>query len=723
MAGAGPLGGCVGQRLDRDADGAGQFPASANALRLYLNGVCVATNYTTLSPYQDLDPALSPGVTIGNRSRYDWTQPFSGFIDELTVYARALTGPEIAAIAAAGSDGKAAFSLPPAQSLATLKVSVDGASLDVAYGDNSQWSTHSVEFTALQTNAVLVLQSLLPGTLVDGITLSEVPSELYYLPEVPLSDLYGQDAFGIWTLEIWDNRVGPVTTNAQLLQWVLNFGLAPINPPPVISLSHGIPYTNSLPANGIQYFLVQVPQWATLATNTLEFAVQAHTSNPLPVTVLFNQTNYASPADLALIGPRVSSGTVVLATNTTPPLVIGQTYYLALTNPNPVAVTFALGVWFDITTLPNCQMTARVVGPAGIPRYFQFDVPTNGQPAGLPPQAVSVWLSGANSNLTVVLSEHLPLPDLNHYDYISQQPCTNDEIVMLVTNTTPFPIQTNRWYVGVYNTTATNVAFSLQACLHTDYPVIIPLTNGIPFVVPSGASAFAAPPGPPQQFFFDFLISDSVPGVLFELYNLSGDADLVLQQNVPPTMAPYFDGSFFPGTTPEQIVLRTNATLPDLRGHWYLGVYNNELFNVAYTIRAALPNNSGLLASAQPLKTTLTPLSPPHGLLLSWNSVEGEHYFVQYTASIAAPVTWTNIGFVTATTPLTTFEILPVPNAPAFFRVVQVSSFYPMLNIQALAHEPSPPFLVHRLSGLHPAIQARAVRTLGQCRAPCDDCR
>jgi hypothetical protein len=86
-------------------------------------------------------------------------------------------------------------------------------------------------------------------------------------------------------------------------------------------------------------------------------------------------------------------------------------------------------------------MTTNVVGPAGIPRYFQFDVPTNGLPAGVPPQAVAVWLSGANSNLTLVLSEHLPLPDLNHYDYISQQPSTNNEIVMLVTNSTPFPNQ------------------------------------------------------------------------------------------------------------------------------------------------------------------------------------------------------------------------------------------------------------------------------------------
>jgi len=280
------------------------------------------------------------------------------------------------------------------------------------------------------------------------------------------------------------------------------------------------------------------------------------------------------------------------------------------------------------------------------------------------------------------VSEHLPLPDLNHYDYISQQPRTNDEIVMLVTNTTPFPIQTNRWYVGVFNTTATNVSFALQACLSTAYPVIIPLTNGIPFVVPSAASAFAAPPGPPQRFFFDFVVTNAVSGVLFELYNLSGDADLVLQQDGPPTMAPYFDGSFFPGTTPEQIVLRTSSELPDLRGQWYLGVYNNELSNVAYTIRAVLPNSDGLLVSGQPLNLVSTPLNPPQGLLLSWNSVEGERYFVQYTASNTVPITWTNLGFIIATTPLTTFEVLPVPSNAASYQIVQVLSSQPTLNIQ-----------------------------------------
>ena len=88
------------------------------------------------------------------------------------------------------------------------------------------------------------------------------------------------------------------------------------------------------------------------------------------------------------------------------------------------------------------------------------------------------------------------------------------------------------------------------------------------------------------------------------------------------------------------------------------------------------------MVSAQPFRLALTPLNSPHGLLLSWNSVEGERYIVQYAGSLAAPIAWANIGFVVATTPLTTFEVLPVPNPPAFYRIVQVFSAQPKLSIQ-----------------------------------------
>jgi hypothetical protein len=461
------------------------------------------------------------------------------------------------------------------------------------------------------------------------------------------------------------------------------FQLEPTSPPAVTNLFHGMPYTNSLPAYSVEYFVVQVPRWASRATNVLEFANRFFTTNPLPVTVLFNQTNFPTLADPALIGPLVSTGTAILQTNGAPPLVPGQPYYLALTNPNPFAVTFGLGVWFDITTLTQCDLlVSNVVGAAGIPRYFQFDVPTYGTDT---PQPVSFWLSGAPCGLQVVLSDHLPLPDLTNFDFISQGPCTNDQILMFVTNSIP----ATRWYVGVFNTSATNATFSIQACATPPYPVIIPLTNGVPFVVSSTTDTNAAPPGPPQQFFFDFLITNSVAGVLFELYNLSGNADLVLQRDVPPTPPPYFYTNFFTGTTPEQIVLRTNsgvpasAYVPDLRGHWYLGVFNNEQANVAYTIRGVMSGTNGLLLPGEPLLVSITPPAPPHGLLLSWNSVVGEPYIVESTRSLVAPATWTKLATIVATAQLTTFEVLPVPTGSAFYRVVHgFPSEPPKLSIQ-----------------------------------------
>ena len=674
-------------------NGTNYITFTTNQLRLYLNGTLIASNYTTISPYGALDPSLNPGVDIGERCRFDWTEPFAGFMDEVTVYGRALTPPEISAIASAGSSGKADLvSVPPALSLAKLSVTVDGIQLGVGYGDNAQWTTQAVQFTALDTNAVVTIQSLLPGTLLDGVSLTEMPSDLYYLPEESLSALAGEDGFGVWTLEIWDSRGGPANTNSQLVQWQVDLQLAPSNPPPVITLEHGITYSNSLAAHSAQYFIVPVPQWATRATNTLEYGEQVHTTTTtLPATVFFNPTNFPGLADLALLQGPPYPRTRTLTTNGTPQITNGEPYYLLVTNPNPVGLTFGLQVAFDITTLENCQMLfSNVVGVAGIPRYFQFDVPTNIAQAGLPPQAVSFWVSNTACNLKVVLSEHLPLPDLDHFDYTSQQPCTNDQIIMLVTNTTPFPIQTNRWYVGVFNTSTTNVFFSAQACMTAPYPVIIPLTNGIPYIVATTNSPFVAPPGPPQSFFFDFLLIPQAPGVLFELYNLSGNADLVLQQDVPPTMPPYFFKSDFEGTTPQQIVLRTDAGqpasvfVPDLRGHWYLGIYNNGTNKLTYTIRATLPDSDLLLSSGQPLRMSLSLMAPPHGVLLNWNSVVGERYFVQFTPSIAAPITWTNLGLVVASTPLTTFEVLPVPPNGGFFRVIQVYSPQPILHIESV---------------------------------------
>jgi hypothetical protein len=210
--------------------------------------------------------------------------------------------------------------------------------------------------------------------------------------------------------------------------------------------------------------------------------------------------------------------------------------------------------------------------------------------------------------------------------------------------------------VGVFNTAETNVAFNVAVCADTNFPALIPLTNALPFVASLTENTnYLAPPGPPRWFFFEFQITNSVQAVLFELYNLSGEAALVLQRDVPPVMAPYFAFSDRPGTDPEQIVVRSGPDFNDLRGNWYLGVYSYETTNqLSYTLRAAV-SQGGLLPSALPLVITNQVVTPDR-MLLSWYAVVGDWYVVSFTNSLLQ----TNIASVLASSPVATF-LVPTP--------------------------------------------------------------
>ncbi len=332
---------------------------------------------------------------------------------------------------------------------------------------------------------------------------------------------------------------------------------------------------------------------------------------------------------------------------------------------------------FDIELLTNCTTASNFVAQAGVPRYFQFDVPTNTVPPGAYPDAVSFYLTGVRSNftgmgsnLTMVLSQHLPLPDLAQYDYISTDSYTNDNIIMAVTNTTPFPVQTNRWYVGVFSQTDTPVPFQVQACVNSAYPTVIPLTNGVPFVA-GLTNQFVAPPGPPRQFFFEFQVTNEVDAFMFELYNLSGNVDLVLQREELPTMAPYYAGSFQPGTNWDQIVARVTPDVPSLIGNWFVGIYNNEATNVSYSLRAVTSSGGTLTSIQEPPVPSSAIAQGGTGVMLSWYSVVGEFYQVQaLTGGVFQSLTG---ALVHATTPLSTYLVTGNGAGVGIYRIIHVS--------------------------------------------------
>ncbi|HIL68234.1 MAG TPA: hypothetical protein EYG38_00070, partial [Verrucomicrobia bacterium] len=140
---------------------------------------------------------------------------------------------------------------------------------------STEWVVHEVRFTADSDDTVINLAPVLrqPGLLIDSITLSEPGGNAFYIPEENLEAFDGESAIGDWILELEDRRVGfnlldDSTSAANLLSWNLDLTFAPILRTAIL-LTNGVPYEGSVERNEIEYFIVDVPRSATIATNFL----------------------------------------------------------------------------------------------------------------------------------------------------------------------------------------------------------------------------------------------------------------------------------------------------------------------------------------------------------------------------------------------------------------------------------------------------------------------
>ncbi len=90
---------------------AATLDGSTGTMSIYTNGVLAGQTVTGVRPFGELIAGDSPGVGIGNLNDGLNNFPFTGDIDEISLYSRALTAAEIQSIYNAGSAGKCA---PPA---------------------------------------------------------------------------------------------------------------------------------------------------------------------------------------------------------------------------------------------------------------------------------------------------------------------------------------------------------------------------------------------------------------------------------------------------------------------------------------------------------------------------------------------------------------------------------------------------------------------------------
>ncbi len=327
-----------------------------------------------------------------------------------------------------------------------------------------------VNFTE-NTNLAVIPIKFAPVPLTNfNYTSSTLPSTnaIFYLPEESLSKLAGHSASGPWALEIWDNRAGAVVPPPMLLSWHLSLLLQNSRSTPIL-LSPGVSVTNVLGSGQIQWFSVDVPGWVAAATNML---IQASA----PVNLLFNQSappTGTNAGDLSLL-LNATAGSPVLSLIGAPPLVPGLRYYLGVQNLNAASVTFAFVLYLDaasVVTLNNgTPFFGNNAGPFMASDFYRFVVDPGAVRAQFEIQAPT-------GDITLVARQGTPLPTLSSFDYISANPGTNDELLVVYDYSSPVSLSPGEWFLAAVNVSGAPVAYSITATEFLDYGTNIALAH------------------------------------------------------------------------------------------------------------------------------------------------------------------------------------------------------------------------------------------------------
>ncbi len=535
---------------------------------------------------------------------------------------------------------------------------------------NLDWQSTSIVFTATAPFSTIQLQALGSpnnsyGVLFDNFRLQRESSvEAFCFPEESLQDLVGDNAKGEWKLEMWDSRAGPTNVASQLLSWQLRFifdqEIVQTTP-----LFHDVPVTNTIAPCQIAYFSVDVPSWAKFITNTLVSAtapvnVWANT-NKLPA---FGGTN---AGDFPLFPVQPTTAAVrVLDASTIP---TGQ-YFIGIENPcgSGSNATVVFKIEFDLTALSNgVPVTSTNLGN-DVPRYFSFDVSTNAL-------AVSFQLTNMSGNFDLIARRGGPLPTPFNFDYGSFSPGTQDEQIIVFTNSIPVPLAPGRWYLGVFNTSLQSNVFTIVASEFTNDFRLVTLTNAVPYTnsVASG-----------DEDHYRFVVSGAAVRAQFEINGPSGDMVLVARKGLPlPSINFYSYLSDNPFLNDEMILVFTNSTpAPLTPGDWFLTAVNVSGTQVDYSIKA-----TEWFSTGRPITITEVTYTPPEGtnvaqFCITWNSLPGIHYYIQGIADLAT-TNWTTVSPTITAVGFTTTYCVPIEAGNRFFRVVEglaLSSFAPPQN-------------------------------------------
>jgi subtilisin-like proprotein convertase family protein len=369
------------------------------------------------------------------------------------------------------------------ETLSGATITVPGLVTNTFLGTES-WQLGGVVFTATNTNTVVHISPAasngVSGLVFDEFTLVEAGSQRYVLPEESLKVLEGENTFGLWQLEVWDNRTG-ASNNVTLVDWQLSF-IFQTNTAPPRALTPGVPVViSNLPPGQIVYFSVDAPTFARFATNILFNA-------NVPVGFYFNQirppslgaTNVTG-GDIGFAANALNHTEVLSAPSIVPPtsaltsFVPGQRYFLAVENTSAANASFTVLVDFDLATFPPAtDLTNGVpfctINPFPLSLdHYRFTVSSNAVRA-------QFELRHLTGDMTLLLRRDLP-PTLSVFDYLSANVHTNDEVITVFDFSQPVPLTPGTWYFAAANLSTGPVGYCAAAREWTEYGTNIVITN------------------------------------------------------------------------------------------------------------------------------------------------------------------------------------------------------------------------------------------------------
>ena len=380
--------------------------------------------------------------------------------------------------------------------------------------------------------------------------------------------------------------------------------LASLTNPIVLNLTNSLPQTNTILANGLTYYRVNVPTNADFATNSLLFAMNGplnvwFTTNTPPTIATFNDS-------LLLAG--VTNGISILSTTSAPPRIVpGAIYYLGVNNTNSFAVTYGIEVDFHLLISTNPPPFTNSVPISSI--IYTNIGGTNG--------FLLTWFAPSNALFQVQWTGSLPPAGWNTF--------TNPPFVSY--NPAVFTNPTNTQFNFFDDGTQTGGFGSPRFYRLILYGSVVP--GNTPPVLPSQTNLTVNPLNP------------------LAVTNTATDA-----QSPPQTL------TYTLATAPVGAVIDTNGVITWTPTVAQAGTSNTIITVVtdSGTPNLSATNSFAVIVNPVPdiSNVVFTNIAGKPGFLLSWFAPTNDIFNVQLATSVAPPVVWqTFSNIITYTGPAT----------------------------------------------------------------------